>query len=129
MVGYPYSYNDYLSEEEAMKRRVEFVDKVLSKGIVLSIFWSLMSASAFAADLPVDPVISGTAVDAPVPSPKPAVFAPVAGICKCSSPAVKTGILLAGVSLVCYSAFCSKDKVLLVACSSLGTYAITNLDQ
>lgn len=38
MIGYPVSYNDYLSEEEAMQRRVDFVDKILSKGLILSIF-------------------------------------------------------------------------------------------
>lgn len=27
MIGYPYTYGDYLSEEEAMRRRVELFDK------------------------------------------------------------------------------------------------------
>lgn len=29
MIGYPYTYGDYLSEEKAMERRVKFVDGAL----------------------------------------------------------------------------------------------------
>lgn len=39
MLGYPYNYNDYLSEEEAMRRRVEIFDK----GLVLFVLWSFWS--------------------------------------------------------------------------------------
>ena len=125
MLGYPYTYNDYLSEEEAMQRRVDLFDRVADKGLVLAVFWSLMPTTAFAADLPADPGLA----EAPkaVPGPNPVTFAPIAGVCKCTSPQVKTAILLIGVTSICYSALCSKDKPLIVACSSLATYAATKL--
>lgn len=125
MLGYPYTYSDYLSEEEAMRRRVDLFDRVADKGLVLAVFWSVWSlipTTAFAADLPADQVLV-----ADVPAPGPGIFAPVIGVCKCTSPEVKTTILLIGISSICYSALCSKDKPLIVACSSLATYAATQL--
>ena len=128
MLGYPYTYSDYLSEEEAMQRRVDIFDRVADKGLVLIAFWfvwSLIPTTAFAVDLPADPDL----VQAPkaAPGPNPVTFAPIAGICKCTSPKVKTAILLIGISSLCYSAFCSKDKPLIVACSAIATYAATQL--
>lgn len=128
MLGYPYTYTDYLSEEEAMQRRVDLFDKVAGKGLVLAVFWSIWSlipTTAFAADLPADPGLA----EAPkaAPGPNPVTFAPIAGVCKCASPQVKTAILLIGITSICYSALCSKDKPLIVACSSLATYAATKL--
>ena len=128
MLGYPYTYSDYLSEEEAMQRRVDLFDRVADKGLVLAIFlsiWSLIPTTTFAVDLPAD---SGLA-EAPkaTPSPNSVTFAPIAGVCKCASPQVKTAILLIGITSICYSALCSKDKPLIVACSSLATYAATKL--
>lgn len=41
MLGYPYTYSDYLSEEEAMQRRVDLFDKVVGKGLILTVFWSV----------------------------------------------------------------------------------------
>ena len=128
MLGYPYTYNDYLSEEEAMQRRVDLFDRVADKGLVLAVFWSvwsLMPTTTFAADLPTDPGLA----EAPkaAPGPNPVTFAPIAGVCKCASPQVKTAILLIGITSICYSALCSKDKPLIVACSSLATYAATKL--
>lgn len=125
MLGYPYNYNDCLSEEEAMKRRVEIFDKGLVL-LVLSLFWSLIPTAAFADNLP-KTNFPGSAVDS-TPSPTPApVFAPIAGVCSCASPQVKTAILLIGVSSICYSALCSKDKPLIVACTSMATYVAANL--
>jgi len=125
-LGYPYTYKDYLSEEEAMQRRVHFFDRVADKYLVLAIFWSvLIPTNAFAIDLPANPGPSeATKVTT---SPNPVVFAPITGICKCASPRVKTGILLVGITSVCYSALCSKDKRLIVACGSLATYVATQL--
>ena len=128
MLGYPYTYSDYLSEEEAMQRRVDLFDRVADKGLVLAVFWSVwlvIPTTAFAADLPADPGLA----EAPkaAPGPNPVAFAPIAGVCKCVSPQVKTAILLIGVTSICYSAVCSKDKPLIVACSSLATYAATKL--
>ena len=123
MLGYPYTYSDYLSEEEAMQRRVDIFDRVADKGLVLVAFWavwSLIPSTALAADLPAD---SGLAE----PGPNPRTFAPIAGLCKCTSPQVKTAILLIGISCICYFALCSKDKPLVVACTSLATYAATQL--
>jgi len=130
MLGYPYTYNDYLSEEEAMQRRVDLFDRVVDKGLVLAVFWSVWSlipTTTFAADLPADPGLA----EAPkaAPGPNPLAFAPVTGLCRCTSPQVKTAILLAGVTFICYSAFCSKDKPLLVACTSVATYALTKLGE
>lgn len=119
MIGYPYSYNDYLSEEEAMKRRVEVFDK----GLILFVFWSLWSlipTAAFASDVPNPDSAAATS-----PS-SPPIFAPIGAICSCTSPKVKTAILLIGVSSICYSALCSKDKTLVVACTSITTYVLTN---
>ena len=118
MVGYPYTYKDDLSEEEAMKRRVDFFDK----GLVLFVFWSLMSAVSQASDIP-------KLSDTPSPTPDNRVFAPIAGICACTSPKVKTAILLVGVGSICYCALCSKDKSLVVACSAIAAYVATNLDK
>ena len=128
MLGYPYNYGDYLSEEEAMQRRVDFFDRVADKGLVLAVFWSVWSlipTTSFAADLPAD---TGLA-EAPkaAPGPNPGTFAPIAGVCKCASPEVKTAILLVGITAICYSALCSKDKPLIVACTSIATYAATKL--
>ena len=125
MLGYPYTYNDDLSEEEAMQRRVNLFDRVADKGLVLAVFLSLMPTTAFAADLPADPGLA----EAPkaAPGPNPVTFAPIAGVCKCASPQVKTAVLLIGITSICYSALCSKDKPLIVACSSLATYAATKL--
>ena len=125
MLGYPYSYSDYLSEEEAMQRRVDIFDRVVDKGLVLVAVWWLIPTTAFAVDLPVDPGLA----EAPnaAPGPNPVTFAPIAGVCKCTSPKVKTAILLIGISSICYSALCSKDKPLIVACSSIATYAATKL--
>ena len=128
MIGYPYTYNDFLSEEEAMRRRVEAFDKIADKGLVLAAVvsvWSLIPTSAFAVDLPVDPGLAEA--PKPAPGPHPATFAPIAGACKCVPPQVKTVILLVGVSSICYSALCSKDKPLIIACSSLATYVATNV--
>lgn len=111
MLGYPYTYNDYLSEEEAMKRRVEIFDK----GLVLFIFWSfwsLIPTAAFASDLPKTNFLDSADTNAHSPTPE-LVFAPVAGICSCTSPKVKTAILLVGVSVICYSTVCSKDTPLI----------------
>jgi len=129
MLGYPYTYNDYLSEEEAMQRRVDLFDSVADKGLLLAVFWSvLIPTTAFAADLPSVPTDTGLS-EAPkaAPGPNAVTFAPIAGVCKCASPQVKTGILLIGVGAICYSALCSKDKPLIVACSSIATYAATKL--
>ena len=125
MLGYPYSYSDYLSEEEAMQRRVDIFDRVVDKGLVLVAVWWLIPTTAFAVDLPVDPGLA----EAPnaAPGPNPVTFAPIAGVCKCTSPKVKTAILLIGISSICYSALCSKDKPLIVACSSIATYAAIQL--
>lgn len=125
LLGYPYTYHDHLSEEEALRRRADFFDK----GLVLFAFWSvwsLMSAPAFASDLPNLPDSSAAITPDPTPAP---VFAPIAGVCACTSPKVKTAILLIGVSSICYSALCSKDKPLLIACTSIATYVATNLDK
>ena len=128
MIGYPYTYGDCLSEEDAMQRRVDIFDRVADKGLVLVAFWSVWSlipTTAFAVDLPADPGLA----EAPKPAsgPNPVTFAPIAGVCKCTSPKVKTAILLFGISSICYSALCSKDKPLIVACSSMATYAATRL--
>ena len=128
MLGYPYTYSDYLSEEEAMRRRVDIFDKVADKGLVLVAVWSVWSlipTTAFAVDLPANPGLA----EAPkaAPDPNPVTFAPIAGVCKCTSPAVKSAILLIGISSICYSALCSKDKPLIIACSSIATYAATQL--
>ena len=128
MLGYPYTYSDYLSEEEAMQRRVDIFDRVANKGLLLAVFCSVCSlipTTAFAVDLPADRGIS----EAPTvtPGPNPITFAPVAGICKCTSPQVKTAILLIGVSSICYCALCSRDKSLVAICSSLVTYSATQL--
>ena len=131
MLGYPYTYSDYLSEEEAMQRRVDLFDRVADKVLVLAVFWSVWSlipTTAFAADLPADPGLAEAPKAAPGPKgPNPVTFAPIAGVCNCTSPQVKTGILLVGITSICYSALCSKDKPLIVACSSLATYAATKL--
>ena len=128
MLGYPYTYSDYLSEEEAMQRRVDLFDRVAAKGLVLAVFWpvwSLIPTIVFAADLPANPVpVEATKA---APDPNPVIFAPIIGVCKCASPQVKTAILLLGITSICYSALCSKDKPLIVACSSLATYAATKL--
>ena len=129
MLGYPYTYQDYLSEEEALLRRADFFDK----GLALFAFWSvysLISAPAFASDvpkLPNGPDAPGNVAGAPGNAPPPPVFAPVAAACSCTSPKVKTALLLLGVSTICYSAMCSNDKPLIVACSALATYVTTNL--
>ena len=128
MLGYPYTYSDYLSEEEAMRRRVDLFDRVADKALVLVAFWSVWSlipTTTFADDLPANPGLA----EAPKPAsgPNPVTFAPIAGICKCTSPKVKTAILLVGISSICYSALCSKDKPLIIACSSMATYAATQL--
>lgn len=128
MVGYPYTYNDYLSEEKAMQRRVDIFDRVADNGLVLAIFCSvLIPNTAFAVDLPANPGL--VEAPRPAPDPNPAILAPVAGLCKCASPRVKTGILLLGITSICYSALCTKDKPLLIACSSLATYAATKLNE
>lgn len=125
MVGYPYNYYDHLSEEEAMKRRVEIFDKGLVVFVVWSL-WSLIPTAAFASDLPKTNFPDSTNTPNPTPGP---VFAPIAGICSCTSPKVKTVILLIGISSICYSALCSKDKPLIIACSSIATYVATNLNK
>ena len=107
-----------------MQRRVELFDK----GVVLVVCWSLCAAVAHARGFPANKpgmLDQCAAADAP-PSPGP-VFAPVAGLCACASPQVKTAILLGGIGAICYSAMCSHDKGLVIACSSLATYAATNL--
>jgi hypothetical protein len=129
MIGYPYTYGDYLLEEEAMQRRVDLFDRFADKGLVLVAFWSvwsLITTTAFAVDLPADRGLAEASKAAP--SPNPIVFAPVAGVCKCTSPKVKTAILLIGISAICYSAMCSKDRPLIIACSSIATYAATQLN-
>jgi len=131
MLGYPYTYSDYLSEEESMQRRVDLFDSVADKGLLLAFFWSvLMPTTAFAADSPAVPTDTGLG-EAPkaAPGPNAVTFAPIAGVCKCASPEVKTGILLIGIVAICYSALCSKDKALVAACSSLATYAATKLSE
>ena len=128
MIGYPYTYNDYLSEEEAMQRRVDFFDKIADKGLVLVVFYSVLRPGiAFAVDLPADPGLAEA--PRPTPIPNPVVFAPVARACKCTSPQVKTAILFLGITSICYSALCAQDKPLLVACSSVATYAMTKLNE
>ena len=125
MIGYPYSYGDSLSGEKAMERRVELFDK----GVVLVVCWSLSAAVSHAQGFPANkPDIPDQCAAADAPSPGP-MFAPVAGLCACTSPEVKTAILLAGIGAICYSAMCSKDKPLIAACSALATYAATNVSK
>ena len=108
-----------------MQRRVDLFDRLADKGLVLVAVWSLIPNTAFAADLPGD-LVPPEAPKA-APGPNPATFAPIAGFCKCTSPQVKTGILLVGIASLYYSALCSKDKPLIIACTSIGTYAATQL--
>ena len=124
MLGYHYSYSDYLSEEEAMQRRVDLFDRVVDKGLVLVAFWSVWSlipTTAFA--LPADRGLAEASKAAPVRNP--AVLTPIVGVCKCTSPQVKTAILLIGVSSIFYSALCSKDTPLIISSISLATYVAT----
>ena len=129
MIGYPLTYGDYLSGSEAMKRRADFVDK----GLVFVIIWSINTSIANARGFPANKVNPDqcSIADAPVapssPSPNPPVFAPIAGVCSCTSPEVKTAILLAGIGAICYSALCSNEKPLVAACSALAAYAGTKL--
>ena len=130
MLNYPYTYGDYLSEEEAMQRRVDLFDRVATKGLVLAIFWSVWSlipTTVFAADLPVRLDLGET--PKATPDPNPITFATIAEICKCASPQIKTAILLTGITCICYSALCSKDKPLIVAYSSLVTYVAIKLSK
>ena len=111
-----------------MQRRVDLFDRVAGKGLVLAVFWSvwsLMPTTTFAADLPTDSG-SDEALKA-APGPNTVTFAPIAGVCKCASPQVKTAILLVGMTSICYSALCSKDIRLIFACSSIATYAAAKL--
>ena len=111
-----------------MQRRVDLFDKVVDKGLIFAIFWYvLMPTTAFAVDLPRNLGLAEAPKTAP--GPNPAAFAPLTGVCKCTSPRVKTGILLLGVTSICYSAFCSKDKSLIIVSSSIATYAATKLSE
>lgn len=128
MLGYPYTYGDYSSGEEAMQRRVDFFDRVADKSLLLAVFCSvLIPTTVFAVNLPADTGL------ADVPGVGPAlntvVFVSIAGVCKCALPRVKTRILLLGITSICYSALCSKDKPLIIACSSIATYAATKLGE
>lgn len=123
MIGYPITYGDYLSGDEAMERRVKFVDQVLA----LVVLWSLQAAISNARGFPANKLDPCGPTDAPSPNGGSSTFAPVAGICACTSPQVKTAILLGGIVAICYSAMCSNDKPLVIACSSLATYAATNV--
>lgn len=119
MIGYPYTYGDYLSEKEAMQRRADFVDKAL----VLVVCWSLSAAVSHASN-------KGTSIKNDHAGDNNApVFAPIGALCSCTSPKVKTAILLIGVASICYSAMCSNDKPLLAACSALATYSVTTLNK
>ena len=111
-----------------MQRRLDLFDKVVDKGLILAIFWYvLMPTTAFAFDVPRDLGLAEAPKTAP--GPNPGVFPPLTRVCKCTSPRVKTGILLLGVPSICYSAFCSKDKSLIIVCSSIATYATTKLSE
>ena len=47
-----------MSEEDAMQRRVVLFNRVVDKGLVLAVFWSvwsLLPTTAFAVDVPADP--------------------------------------------------------------------------
>lgn len=127
MLGYPYTYDDYLSEEEAMQRKVDLFDNIAAKRLLLAVL--LIPTTAFAADLPAMPTNPTNIAEAPKPAPGPnsVVFAPICEICDCVSPKVKTKILLVGIGAICYSALYSRDKALMVACFSLATYAATNV--
>ena len=126
MIGYPYTYGDYLSGKDAMQRRVDFVDKAL----VLVVCWSLSAAVSHARGFPSNKVTSIENDQCPATGDRNApVFAPISAICSCTSPEVKTAILMIGVASICYSAICSKDKPLVAACSALATYAVTTLNK
>ena len=88
MVGYPYTYGDQLSEQEAMRRRVELFDK----GILVILLWGFNAAFSNAQEPMTPPNPLGEA-----PKGQPNVFAPVAAVCTCTSPQVKTVILLSGI--------------------------------
>lgn len=120
MIGYPYTYGDELSEQEAMRRRVTLFDN----GLIIMVLWGLKATISHAQDLPITSTNSNTGVEG---SNTP-VFAPIAAACSCTSPQVKTAILLSGIGAICYCALCTKDKPLVAACSALATYAATKLN-
>ena len=111
-----------------MEKRVDLFDRVANKPLVLAVFWSVLRpTTAFAVDLLANPGLVEAPKDAP--GPNLAVFASITGICTCASSKVKTGILLVGVEAIFYSALCSKDKPLIIACTFIATYVSTKLGE
>lgn len=101
MLGYPYTYNDYLSEKEAMQRRVDLFDKILfrflgrTRGRILSYSLPLVEfVNALRRELKMEYI-------------------------------VWCYVYL----LFCALFLCSKEKPLIIACSSVAAYVVIKLDE
>ena len=124
MVGYPYSYGDNLSEEEAISNFISLLGK--SKYVAVGFCFTLAyakSASAFDVAAP-----KGNATVAEVSNDSSAApgkgvssFAPIVAIGLGASPQVRTALLIGATGAVCYLAFTGDDKSLYVACGLLAS--------
>lgn len=127
MIGFPYNYEDELSEEESVEN-FKFFLKNYGLTLCVNGILILLSKAAYAADKPGPVTNPGPGNGEVVPSPKPADPPPV------STPLVPpTGFVyskkwaiygLGAIGWICITAASTGNPALIVASSSLLLYAI-----
>lgn len=126
MIGYPYTYGDNLSEEEAVSNFISLIGG--SKYAIIGFCFTLAYAKSASA---IDVAVPKGNTTVPVPdvgvAPSPAAnkgvssFAPIVAIGLGASPQVRTAILIGATGAVCYLAFTGDDKSLYAACGLLAS--------
>lgn len=122
MIGFPYNYSDNLTQIEAQKNRQLFLKKYGSTILVNSVLFAF-TKQVKADDKTLVPEIPQKAIEGTKPAPAP-VFAPVFPPSALIESRIWTYGGVASVAWICLTAAATGEPTLLIACTSLLTYAI-----
>lgn len=131
MIGYPYTYGDTLTEEEALSNFTSFIAD--NKYVVIGFCFMLVYAKSVAAvevavtkngtipeGGPNTPPTPNGAGPAPPQAPKGVIpFALIAAVGLGAGPKTRTFLLIGATGAICYLAFTGDDKSLYAACGLL----------
>lgn len=119
MIGFPYNYGDDLTPIEAKNNRELFLRKYGSTILINSILFIFTKQANAKDKLP----STQPQVEAPKPSPQP-VFAPIFPPSSLIHSRLWTAGGIASVGWICLTAAATGEPTLIVACTSILTYAI-----